>query len=154
LDERASSGSFIVCYTVTSKKHGKETVYIVGFTDEKGAVYYATNKLIKRKRCGGMYRQYKKRWRIEVSFAVIKRAVAKITSKSSSVRLFLFAISCILYNLWILTNFSWTSKAAKTRINAPETRKRYVHWILIVLMVIIATYLSGCRQPLFNNDTK
>ena len=99
MDERASSGSFIVRYTVARKKHGKERVYIVGFTDEKGAVYYATNKLIKRKRCGDMYRQYKKRWRIEVSFAVIKCAVAKTTSKSSSVRLFLFAISCILYSL-------------------------------------------------------
>jgi len=60
LDERASSGTFIVRYAVTSRKYGKEKVCIVGFTDEKGAVYYATNKLIKRKRCGDMHRRYKK----------------------------------------------------------------------------------------------
>ena len=101
-----------------------------------------------------MHRRYRKRWRIEVSFAVIKRALAKTTSRAAGVRVFLFGISCVLYNLWILTNFSWTSREAKTRINAPETRKRYVHWILTVLIVIIATYLSQHRQLLLNNGFK
>jgi len=154
LDELASHGSFITRYYVTSRKYGREPVYVVGFVDEKGPVYYATNKPIRRKRCGDMHRKYKKRWRIEVSFAVVKRALAKTTSRATSVRIFLFGISCVLYNLWILTNFSWTSREAKTRINAPETRKRYAHWILIVLTVIIATYLSRYRQLLFNNDIK
>lgn len=154
LEELASHGSFIARYYVTSRKYGREPVYIVGFVDEKGPVYYATNKLVKRKRCGDMHRRYRKRWRIEVSFAVIKRALAKTTSRAAGVRVFLFGISCVLYNLWILTNFSWTSMEAKTRINAPETRKRYVHWILTVLMVIIATYLSQHKQLLLNNDFK
>ena len=154
LDELASHGSFIARYTVTSKKYGREPVYVVGFVDEKGAVYYATNKLIRRKRCGDMHRRYKKRWRIEVSFAVVKGALAKTTSRAASVRIFLFGISCILYNLWILTNFSWTSREAKMRIKAPETRKRYTHWILIVLIVIIATYLSQYKQLLLNDDFK
>ena len=154
LDELASRGSFVIRYTVTSKKYGKEIVYIVGFTDEKGAVYYATNKLIKRKRCGDMHRRYKKRWRIEVSFAVIKRAVAKTTSKSSSVRLFLFAISCTLYNLWILTNFSWTSGHSKSCIAAPETGKRYAHWLIRVIVIIIAVYLTRHGRLRLNNCTK
>jgi len=154
LEELASHGSFIARYYVTSRKYGREPVYIVGFVDEKGPVYYATNKLIRRKRCGDMHRRYRKRWRIEVSFAVIKRALAKTTSRAAGVRVFLFGISCVLYNLWILTNFSWTSREAKTRINAPETRKRYVHWILTVLIVIIATYLSQHRQLLLNNGFK
>ena len=154
LDELASRGSFIIRYAVTSKKYGKEIVYIVGFTDEKGAVYYATNKLIKRKRCGDMHRRYKKRWRIEVSFAVIKRAVAKTTSKSSSVRLFLFAISCTLYNLWILTNFSWTSGHSKSCIAAPETGKRYAHWLIRVIVIIIAVYLTRHGRLRLNNCTK
>ena len=154
LDELASRGSFVIRYAVTSKKYGKEIVYIVGFTDEKGVVYYATNKLIKRKRCGDMHRRYKKRWRIEVSFAVIKRAVAKTTSKSSSVRLFLFAISCILYNLWILTNFSWTSRHSKSCMVAPETGKRYVHWLIRVIVIIIAMYLARQSRLRLNNCTK
>ena len=101
-----------------------------------------------------MHRRYKKRWRIEVSFAVVKRALAKTTSRAASVRIFLFGISCVLYNLWILTNLSWTSRKEKVRIKAPETKRQYTHWILIALIVIIATYLSQYKQLLLNDDFK
>lgn len=57
----ASQGSFVARYYVTARKYGRELVYIVGFVDEKGAVYYATNKLIRRKCCGDMRRRYKRR---------------------------------------------------------------------------------------------
>lgn len=154
LEELASQGNFVIRYTLTSRKYGRESVYIVGFTDEKGSVYYATNKLIKRKRCGDMHRRYRKRWRIEVSFAVVKRALARTSSRATSIRIFLFGVSCILYNLWILSDFSWASRASKTAINAPETRIRYVHWVLTVLIVIIATYLSRAKQLYLNISAK
>jgi len=92
LDELALQGSFVARYYVASREYGRELVYIVGFVDEKGAVYYATNKLIRRKRCGDMHRRYKKRWRIEVSFAVVKGALARTASRAASVRIFLFGI--------------------------------------------------------------
>ena len=74
------------------------------------------------KHCDDTHRRYKKRWKIEISFAVVKRALAKTTSRAASIRIFLFGISCVLHNLWILTNFSWTLMEAKMRIKALETK--------------------------------
>ena len=141
-------------YVVTSKRYGREPIWLVTFRDEKGIVHYITNKPVRRRRCGDVHRRYKKRWRIEVSFAVIKRSVAKTTSRSSSVRVFLFGISCILYNVWILTNFAWTAGESKAKIRAPETKKQYTHWLIIAIVVIIATYLVGISRLRLNNYVK
>jgi len=43
-------------YVVTSKRYGREPIWLVTFRDEKGIVHYITNKPVRRKRCGDINR--------------------------------------------------------------------------------------------------
>jgi hypothetical protein len=50
---------------------------------------------------------YRKRWNIETSFRVEKQEfLAQTSSKSYQLRLFLFLVAIILYNLWIVTRIA------------------------------------------------
>ena len=51
---------------------------------------------------------YKTWWNIETGFREINRAKAKTTTPDLFVRLFLYVVSCIIYNLWMKVRFRFS----------------------------------------------
>jgi len=56
--------------------------------------------------------KYSDRGAIETSYSSIKECAAWTTSKEFEVRWFHFGFACIVYNLWLLTDFLVQSKIA------------------------------------------
>lgn len=54
----------------------------------------------------GLVDRYSKRWEIEIEYKIIKPLLPSIASKDYRMRFFSFAFSCLLYNMWRLTDHS------------------------------------------------
>lgn len=54
----------------------------------------------------GFTARYSKRWDIEIEYKMIKPLIPSIASKDYRMRYFSFVFSCLLYNLWRLTDHS------------------------------------------------
>ncbi|GAB7011012.1 hypothetical protein JCM31271_29550 [Halorubrum trueperi] len=54
----------------------------------------------------GFTDRYSKRWDIEIEYKMIQPLIPSIASKDYRMRYFSFVFSCLLYNLWRLTNHS------------------------------------------------
>lgn len=52
---------------------------------------------------------YKTRWSIETGFREINDVMAKTTTTDLLIRLFLYVVSCIIYNLWMKIRFRFSS---------------------------------------------
>jgi hypothetical protein len=71
--------------------HGKVKLFI-----------FATNTSLKPRR---IRRLFRKRWGIETSYRMIRKFLAKTTSRRYRVRLLYFYLAVVLYNLWVKLNF-------------------------------------------------
>jgi IS4 transposase len=71
--------------------HGKIKLFI-----------FATNTVFKPLR---IRRVFRKRWGIETSYRMIRKFLAKTTSKCYRTRLLYFYLAVVLYNLWVKLNF-------------------------------------------------
>ena len=69
--------------------------------------YLATNMEISGKKMRKLFRH---RWKIETGFREIKRLRIKTTTKDSLMRIFFYAISCMVYNIWIRIRLSLRQK--------------------------------------------
>ena len=47
---------------------------------------------------------YRKRWGIETGYRMIRKFLARTTSKRHSIRLLYFYLAILLYNMWVLMN--------------------------------------------------
>ncbi|MFC5135288.1 hypothetical protein ACFPJA_11240 [Halorubrum glutamatedens] len=54
----------------------------------------------------GICNRYSKRWDIEIKYKVLQPLLPSIASKDYRMRYFSFVFSCLLYNLWRLTDHS------------------------------------------------
>lgn len=84
-----------------------------------------------RRRARRKIERYSDRAAIENAYSSIKECAAWTTSKEFEVRWFHFAFGCIVYNLWLLTDF-----LTQARIGVIETRtkpriklKRFLRWL-------------------------
>jgi hypothetical protein len=75
----------------TKDFHGKFKLFI-----------FATNTALKSRR---IRRLFRKRWGIETSYRMVRKFLAKTTSKRYNVRLLYFYLAVVLYNLWVKLNF-------------------------------------------------
>ena len=91
---------------VKKKKSGDEKKDGVGDMTLKYVVF-ATNRRIRSVRATikSIPEEYRTRWEIERGFRVIKGAMGWTCSNSSTVRLMLFHIPLIMYNLWRIARF-------------------------------------------------
>ena len=95
-------------YTTSSHKRRKKDqatfrmVSIYG-RGKKGLVLYvfATNMDIPPKR---LLKLYRKRWGIETGYRMIRKFLAKTTSKRRNIRLLYFYLAILIYNIWVLLN--------------------------------------------------
>ena len=71
--------------------HGKLKLFI-----------FATNTSLKPRR---IRRLFRKRWGIETSYRMIRKFLAKTTSRRYRIRLLYFYLAVVLYNLWVKLNF-------------------------------------------------
>ncbi len=71
--------------------------------DKRGRVLYtfATNTVFPPRE---VLRFFKKRWGIETGYRMIRKFLAKTTSRRYSTRLLYFYFAILLYNLWVLLN--------------------------------------------------
>lgn len=93
--------------TYTTRGHGRRKDEQVSFrlvTLKEGdkLFIFATNTNLKPER---MRKLFRKRWGIETSYRMIRKFLAKTTSKLYSLRILYFYLSVILYNLWVLQNY-------------------------------------------------
>lgn len=74
--------------------------------DEEGKVAcFATNLPKLMLYTSDLFKLYKKRWNIETAYRVKKQEFRPgTTSKNYRIRMFYFLFSCLLYNLWVITN--------------------------------------------------
>ena len=49
-------------------------------------------------------KMYRKRWGIETGYRIIRKFLARTTSKRYNVRLLYFYLAIVLYNIWVLVN--------------------------------------------------
>ncbi len=70
---------------------------------KKGRILYvfATNMDILP---GKILKLYRKRWGIETGYRMIRKFLAKTTSKRHNIRLLYFYLAILLYNMWVLMN--------------------------------------------------
>ena len=93
-------------YRTSSHKRRKKdqasfrVVSIYGHS-KKGMMLYvfATNMDISPKK---LLKLYRKRWGIETGYRMIRKFLARTTSKRHSIRLLYFYLAILLYNMWIL----------------------------------------------------
>ena len=69
--------------------------------------YLATNMGISGKKMRKLFRH---RWKIETGFREIKRLRIKTTTKDPLMRVFFYAIACMVYNIWIRIRLSLQQK--------------------------------------------
>ena len=102
--------------------HGKLKLFI-----------FATNTSLKPRR---IRRLFRKRWGIETSHRMIRKFLAKTTSRRYGIRLLYFYLAVVLYNLWVKLNFR-----QEEQLSADILR---VH--LAVFLVI--SFLPDLEKPL------
>ena len=79
---------------------------------------------------------FRKRWGIETSYRMIRKFLAKTTSRRYGIRLLYFYLAVVLYNLWVKLNFR-----QEEQLSADILR---VH--LAVFLVI--SFLPDLEKPL------
>jgi hypothetical protein len=92
-------------YTTRSPNRGKESqaTFRLVTMEEKGKLLaFATNTNISPER---IRRLFRKRWSIETSYRMVRKFLAKTTSKIYGIRLLYFYLAILLYNLWVLLNY-------------------------------------------------
>ena len=75
-----------------------------------------------------MPREYRNRWDIETGYRCVKSAMLKTTSRNPVVRLILFYLSLVIYNIWIIIRIR----------NNPEANN--IKLIVLLSKLIKATY--------------
>ena len=87
------------------KKSEQATFRVVSVygRSRKGWILYvfATNMDISPK---DILKLYRKRWGIETGYRMIRKFLARTTSKRHSIRLLYFYLAILLYNMWVLMN--------------------------------------------------
>ncbi len=86
--------------------------------------------------------QYRKRWGIETGFRVIKKIMGRTCSNSLAVRLLMFYLPLLLYNLWRIARFCLD--AGKMYGGVSSAGKK-------LTMALFIVYITG-RNELFVND--
>ena len=95
-------------YTTSSDKRRKgeqatfRMVSIYGHNKRRRILYvFATNTDTAPP---NILKMYRKRWGIETGYRMIRKFLARTTSKRYNVRLLYFYLAIILYNIWVLVN--------------------------------------------------
>ena len=90
----------------TAKKYITKTKLVIRKSkDGEKLFFFATNLPSLMLYSVNLSRLYKKRWSIETSYRVKKYEFRPgTTSKNYRIRMFYFMFSCLLYNLWVITN--------------------------------------------------
>jgi len=101
--------------------HGKVKLFI-----------FATNTSLKPLRIREVFR---KRWGIETSYRMIRKFLAKTTSRRYRVRLLYFYLAVLLYNLWIKLNFR-----QEEQLSADILR-------LHLAMLLVVSFLPDLEKP-------
>jgi hypothetical protein len=70
--------------------------------DDKLYLFATNNKQMSPKR---MRKLFRKRWGIETSYRMIRKFLARTTSKIYQLRMFYFYFAIMLYNLWVMMNY-------------------------------------------------
>ncbi len=111
---------------------------------EEQYIAFATNIPIRSARAmtGIIPEQYRKRWGIETGFRVIKEIMGRTCSNSLSVRLLMFYLPLLLYNLWRIARFCLD--AGKRHGRASSAGKK-------LTMALFIVYITS-RNELFVND--
>lgn len=95
-------------YTTSSHHRRKKdqssfrVVSIYGHSKKGWTLYvFATNMDILPK---NLLKLYRKRWGIETGYRMIRKFLAKTTSKRRDIRLLYFYLAILIYNIWVLMN--------------------------------------------------
>lgn len=91
-------------------------------------------------------RWYKKRFGIETSYRVKNEFLVRTSSTSDVVRWFFFALSVILYNVWVLSNV-WRTGWSNGRVRGVRVKE-----LLVVVQVELEGYFVGKGPPCFENN--
>ena len=104
----------------------------------KGWTFYAfaTNMGIPP---GSILKFYRKRWGIETGYRMIRKFLAKTTSKRHNIRLLYFYLAILLYNMWVLMNI-----ASRVKIIA-DTMKTFMASTLIRTNPFVTNLTAGNR---------
>ena len=76
---------------------------------------------------------FKKRWGIETGYRMIRKFLARTTSKRYSIRLLYFYLAVLLYNFWVLLNLK-----SRMRIIADVLRA-----LAISILVTVNPFLTN-----------
>ncbi len=95
-------------YTTASHHRRKKdqssfrVVSIYGHSKKGWTLYvFATNMDISPKK---LLKLYRKRWGIETGYRMIRKFLAKTTSRKHKIRLLYFYLAILIYNMWVLMN--------------------------------------------------
>lgn len=94
-------------YTTSSDKRRKgeqatfRMVSIYGHNKRRILYVFATNTDTAPR---NILKMYRKRWGIETGYRMIRKFLARTTSKRYNVRLLYFYLAIVLYNIWVLVN--------------------------------------------------
>ncbi len=94
---------------------------------------FATNTNLKARR---IRRLFRKRWGIETSYRMINKFLARTTSKLHALRILYFYLAILLYNLWVMLNYTEPS-----RIIADSLKVYYV--VLAAILSFIPDIEGG-----------
>jgi IS4 transposase len=92
-------------YVARSPAKGKDeqaTFRLVTIEEKEKLLAFVTNMNISPER---IRRLFRKRWSIRTSYRMMRKFLAKTTSKIYSTRLLYFYLAILLYNLWVLLNY-------------------------------------------------
>ena len=94
--------------TYTTKSHkqrrGERATFRLVTMAENGLIYaFATNMTAPPE---GIRKAFRERWGIETSYRMIRQFLPKTTTKLHRIRVLYFYTAVLLYNLWVLLNFS------------------------------------------------
>ncbi|MGC8505223.1 MAG: transposase [Thermoplasmata archaeon] len=108
-------------YTTSSHHRRKKdqasfhVVSIYGHSKKGWTLYvFATNMDISPKK---LLKLYRKRWGIETGYRMIRKFLAKTTSRKHKIRLLYFYLAILIYNMWVLLNI-----VSRVRIIADNMR--------------------------------
>ena len=105
VNKEGRSVAFTLLMVKKSKKGGRKKDGDDDVTSQY--VVFATNRRIRSVRAtiDSIPKEYRTRWEIETGFRVIKGAMGWTCSNSPTVRLLLFYIPLLMYNMWRITRF-------------------------------------------------
>lgn len=131
-------------YTVKRKRAAPymqvDTTLVVSKREGKGPIAFVTNMKLDREKANKMVERYRKRWGIETSYRMIRTFLAKTTSRKHQVRVGLFVIAVVLYNLWILENALLTGEERMTAVQYagvinPLYERSCIEWMLLGMLI-------------------